>query len=131
MSIASEIDQALRDVAQDTSGNEFVVTFERAGSLDESTYPPTSGDPVRFTGPATQEMIADRDKDGTNVRDGDIMLMMSAVLEWVDGFSGVGDPRPENGDKVTVSGRTYQVETVEPYAPGGTALYYMVRARGA
>lgn len=119
--IANEVHAALLEVGQDTGAGELLATFERPGAVDESTYPPTIAAPTTFALRVMQEMIADSDKDGTNVRQGDIMLMVSAV----------GDGVPDNGDKVSLAGRTYSVEAVDAEAPGGVALYYMVRARGA
>lgn len=97
------------------------ITFKRAGALNETTTPPTFGPPATYQANAVQTMFRDSDKDGENIRDGDIMLLVSTEGGYV----------PENGDKATIEGRKLSMVYVERISPAGTALLFKVRARGA
>lgn len=97
------------------------AVFTRSGVPDESSYPPVVGFGTNFSCRAVQSNFKDGDKDGANVRDGDIKLLVSTE----------GGFEPENGDDVSWGDRDYSVEYVERIAPAGKVLLFKVRARGA
>lgn len=119
--IAAEVDAALLEVAQETGGGEILARFERRGILDETVYPPTLGATTDFSARIMQVMIRDADKDGENILDGDVMLMVSAA----------GADAPQIGDRAFFWERSYSVVSVDLVAPGGVPLYYKVQARGS
>lgn len=110
--IAAEVAEALSEVGT-------VATIERAGSLDETTYPPKPGAPVTLTFSAVIGSYTAKDRAGTNIAATDVKLLLSA-----DDLTA----EPKNGDKVVVSGKKYSVVNVTATKPAGVAVVYEVQA---
>lgn len=118
--IATEVDAALREVAQEVGTGAFTVTLIRS-SVDEPTTPwgsPAIGEPQEFTLPAMVDHWRKDEIDGTLIRATDKKVMMSAV-----------GTAPTVADRIVISGVEYAILNVMPEAPSGVPLYYIIHAR--
>ena len=118
--IASEVDAALGEVAQDVGAGPFTVTLIRF-PVDEPTAPWDSspaGGSQEFILPAMLDQWKANEVDGTLIRTTDKKVMISAVGET-----------PNVTDKVNISGVEHAIMNVEPQAPSGVALFYIVQCR--
>lgn len=118
--IASEVATAIAEAGADVGdGAPLTGSILRTTGADETTYPPTPGSTTSFDCTLILSQYSARDRDGTNITDRDLKAMISPDAET--------DPR--NGDSLQVQGRTYSIENVTPYKPGGTVLYYIAQVR--
>lgn len=118
--IASEVDAAFGEVAQEVGSGSFTVTLIRA-AVDEPTTPwgsPALGDPQEFVLPAMLDQWKKNEIDGTLIRATDKKVMVSAVGEV-----------PTVADRLTISGVEHAIMAVMPEAPSGVPLYYIIHAR--
>lgn len=118
-SIAAEVAQALREVAQDVGTGEFLVTLIKAPEnpatpWDTGYY----GEAQEFEVPAIIQDYPRSMVDGTLIQVGDRRIMMSAREE-----------RPNTGDRLRVVDTIYRVLMVKDKSPSGVALFYEVQAR--
>ncbi|WP_177228401.1 hypothetical protein [Roseovarius indicus] len=97
-------------------------TFVRPGEADETTYPPTPGTPTNHAATVCVVDYTSEDRDGSNIQANDLRAFV-AVEDL--------DITPDNGDSLTVAGKTFSVVRVVPMAPDGVARFYDVQVRGA
>jgi len=97
-------------------------TFVRPGEADEGVYPPIPGEPTYHAAKVAVVDYTSEDRDGTNIQANDLRALVS-----VEGLS----ITPDNGDSLTVAGKTFSVVRVVPLAPDGVARFYDVQVRGA
>ncbi|QFT62076.1 hypothetical protein [Roseivivax sp. THAF30] len=97
-------------------------TFVRPGEADDTTYPPTPGEPTEH--PCTVAVVdyESEDRDGSNIQTNDLRALVS-----VEGLA----ITPNNGDSLIVAGKTFAVVRVMPLAPDGVVRFYDVQVRGS
>lgn len=118
--IASEVAAAIAEAGADVGGGAPLTgAIVRVSGADEGVYPPTPGVETEYDCTLLLMQYSVRDRDGTNITDRDLKAMISPEIAI----------EPENGDKLRVGGLTYSVESVAPYKPGGTILYYEAQVR--
>jgi hypothetical protein len=118
--IASEVAAAISEAGAEVGdGTPLTGSIIRVTGADESTYPPTPGTPTSYACTLILTDYSARDRDGTNITDRDLKAMISPDAET----------EPRNGDSLQVQGRTYSIENVTPYQPGGVVLYYIAQVR--
>lgn len=109
--IATEVSSALADVG-------FTATITRQGAPTGPVWDPTPGAATTHDIRVMQDTIGLGMIDGTTIQAGDIRLMAEA-----------GAVVPAVGERITVLGKDYGLVRVEPFAPGGVALYYELLLR--
>ena len=118
--IAAEVADAIRSASAEVgTGAPLTATIERDTGADEGVYPPTPGTTQTFVCDVVLTSYSARDRDGTNIRQGDAKAMIAPDAETA----------PLNGDKMRISGRLYSIESVEDYRPGGVTLYWIAQVR--
>ncbi len=117
--IAAEVSAAIAEAGAATGDGELTGTISRPGVADESSYPVTPAAPTTFACTLILLEYSDRDRDGTNIRIGDLQALIAADAE--------SDPR--NGDSLIVSGKTYRMLAVNAVKPGGGVLMWDVQCR--
>jgi len=118
--IAAEIKAALGEAGEATGSGKLTFTITRPGTIDESTYPPTHGTPETFTFTGIIGAYSDRDRAGTNIREGEVRLTLDA-----------GNTEIQNDDTLVAAGRTYHIEAIAAMRVGGVVLMWKIRAKGA
>jgi hypothetical protein len=126
--IASEVAAAIAEAGAEV-GDGTPLTGVILRLKDQTTpasYPPPTPDDDgeeddydRFACTLILSEYSARDRDGTNITHRDLKAMIAPDAETI----------PRNGDSLAVQGRTYSIENVMPYQPGGTVLYYMAQVR--
>lgn len=119
--LASEIAAAIAEAGSDVgSGTPLVGQIVRISGADETTYPPTAGSETSYDCTLVLSEYSAMDRDGTNITTRDVKVLIASDAET--------DPR--NGDRLEVSGNTYELVNVIPVMPGGTVLLWRCQARG-
>lgn len=118
-SVASEVDTALAEVAQEVGAGSFTVTLIRS-PVDEPTTPwgAPGGSPTEFSLLAMLDEWNKNEIDGTLIRATDKKVMVSAT-----------GAVPTVADRLVISGVDHAIMAVTPEAPGGVALNYVIHAR--
>jgi len=117
--IAAEVSTAIAEAGAATGDGSLTGTISRPGAANEAVYPVT---PVSATDFNCTLVLTDynaRDRDGTNIRVGDIKALIAPDAPT--------DPR--NGDSLTVAGKTYKMIEVKAVKPGGVVLVWEVQCR--
>ncbi len=118
--IAQEVATALEEVAQEVGAGSFTITLIRF-PVDEPTEPwdePQPGSPQEFTLAAMLDKWMKNEIDGTLIRATDKKVMVTAIAEI-----------PTTDDKMAIGGVEHEIISVEPQAPSGVALFYIVQCR--
>lgn len=99
-----------RDIWTDSEGN--------------VSYTAPTGNPISYTGYGVRSSFLLGEIDGTLIKRGDIKLVLSTSQA-----SGDDMPEPQEGDKFTMDGATYNYVSHERKAPATTDLVYIVQVR--
>lgn len=91
-----------------------------AASYDPATGIATPVSPATYTGVGYPYAYAQRDVDGTNVRQGDQRLLLATS----------GMVLPRTGDTVTIGATTFSVISGKQEKVAGTAVYFEAQIRG-
>lgn len=100
-------------------GTDATLTRVTTGAYDPATGVAATTS-TTYAGKAARFDYAQRDIDGTLVRDGDQRIYLD-VQDMV---------MPQTGDTITMGGRTWSVVTARSIDPALTAVLYEVQARG-
>jgi len=100
-------------------GTDATLTRTTTGAYDPATGTASTSTST-YTAKAARFDYAQRDIDGTLVRDGDQRIYLD-VQDMV---------MPQTGDTITMGGRTWSVVTARSIDPALTAVLYEVQARG-
>ena len=84
----------------------------------EVTYTAPTSSPTTYTGYGIRTSFRVEEIDGTNIKRGDIRLVLSTEL-----------PEPQTGDTFTMDGKTFNYVSHESKAPAETELVYIVQVR--
>lgn len=84
----------------------------------EIVYTAPANNPVSYTGYGVRSNFLLNEIDGTLIKKGDIKLVLSTEF-----------PEPQEGDKFTMDGATYNYVSHEIKSPAETAIVYMVQVR--
>lgn len=91
-------------------------------------YDPTTGTSSETTtdyaGSAFRQDFDLKDIDGSLVKSGDVLFLVSPVL-----LDGSDTPEPKTQDKIIFDGQTYNVESVKPWNYAGMACGFEVQGR--
>jgi hypothetical protein len=117
--IAAEVSAAIAEAGAATGDGPLFATISRPGIADETTYPVTPAAATTHTCTVVLTEYSDRDRNGTNIRVGDIKALIAPDAE--------SDPR--NGDSLIVGGKTYKMVNVMAVKPGGIVLLWEVQCR--
>lgn len=96
-------------------------TLTAAGTTSGSGYPKTVSAGATATCTVVLDQYDQRDRDGSNVTDRDMRALIAPNAGKV----------PANGDTLTVAGVTFNVRSVMPIMPGGTAVLYDCKVSAA
>lgn len=126
--IAAEVAAALSEAGAETgTGAPLTGTIMRVTDPDETTYPPTPGSEKTYSFTAGLEGFAFADRDGIQITARDVKVMVSRPVRAEDGE----EIEPENGDSLTVAGKTYSIVNVDAEAFGGYAIMWTCQCRSA
>lgn len=126
--IVSEVAAAISEAGAEVGdGTPLTGSIIRSMGADEGTYPPKPGFCVEYTCTLLLTQYSVRDRDGTNIAARDLKAMIAVPL--VNSIDANDTTEPRNGDSLQVQGRTYSIENVTPYQPGGVVLYYIAQVR--
>lgn len=119
LSIAREVDAALREVARDVGAGEYVVTLlEPAPQAQNPWDVGNAGQPTSYDVPAMVGSYPASMIDGTLIQATDKRVMLSAL-----------GPEPSTAWQVVINGVTHQIVMVKPLKPSGVALYIECQCR--
>ncbi|WP_425070649.1 hypothetical protein [Sagittula sp. S175] len=108
------------------TGSPLTATITRRAEGDETTYPPVQGVLTDYTTNALVSSYSARDRQGTNISDRDLKVMLAVPL--VDSLG--NETAPLIGDTLALSdGRALRVVNVTALQPGGVAIYWTCQAR--
>jgi len=93
-------------------------------TTEEVTYTAPASTPTEYTGYGVRTQFNINEIDGTNIRRDDIRLVLSTSQA-----NGSAMPEPQEGDKFTMDGATYNYVSHERKAPATTDLVYIVQVR--
>lgn len=109
------------------SGEPLEGTIVRVSGADESVYPPTPGASTAHMFSGLQFAYTSDDMRGTDISARDVRVM---VTRPVVSSAGV-EIEPSNGDRLEISGVSYEIISVRSVGPGGFALYWVCQCRAS
>ncbi|WP_422073894.1 hypothetical protein [Tranquillimonas rosea] len=126
--IAAKARAAIEKAGRKTgTGSPLTGTITRRTAADDSTYPPTPGQDVKYRCTLFLSEYSARDRDGSNITERDLKAMIAVPV--VNENDETDTIEPTNSDTLQVAGRSYSVVSVTPYQPGGVVLYFEAQVR--
>lgn len=119
--IAAEVAAAIIEAAEATGSGALTGTITRAGTIDDSTHPPTVGAPVDYACTLLWDTYSAYARATDAVKADDVRAYVSPDAETA----------PRIGDKLTEGGKTFHIVNVSTLRPGGTALLYECQCRAS
>lgn len=116
--IASEVAQALGDVARDVGDGSFSVTLIQKAGAPVNPWDANTGTTVTTELPALVQDYPQSMIDGTLIQQNDKRIMLSAT-----------GPKPTTADTLTIGNVVHRIISVRSTAPSGVAMFYQVQAR--
>jgi len=115
-SIATQVANALREVATDVGTGEFLVTLIRPAPASNPWD--SAGTETKIELPAIVSDFPLTMIDGTLIQQGDRRVMIAAT-----------GPKPLTADKLDILGTVHRIISVREAGPSGVALYYFAQCR--
>lgn len=116
-----------KDAAKEIKANGYALTISKRGgsTTDPQTLKVTST-PINIETFGLNVAYSVRDIDGTNVKQGDIRVMTSALDK-----TGAVIAKPTSGDVFKITGqKDRSIVSVEQEGPDGEAIFYWLQVRG-
>lgn len=97
------------------------ATITRAGTIDDSTHPPTVGADVSYACKLVWDEYSAYERATDAVKTDDVKAIISIAAETVPGV----------GDKIVEGGKTFHIVSVRTTRPGGSHVVYECQCRAS
>lgn len=116
--IARAVAGALAEAGSATGDGPLEGYLLRPAPVDRTSDYLERGEPLRYPVTVRFTRFSVLDRLAGNVEENEVRLMVAADRE-----------HPRSTDQLEVSGQVYTIVSADPFQPGGTPLYFDVRAR--